>query len=105
VIEYRNITIIKKFLNHINEISIYFLSKKKYKFSSKGIQKNNNDITKERFEKVLFNPNYKDMCTNKGFRMVDNHMITYIQEKKGLTYYYDKRVVLADGVSTLPLPI
>jgi len=45
------------------------------------------------------------MCTNKGFRMVDNHMITYIQEKKGLTYYYDKRVVLADGVSTLPLPI
>jgi hypothetical protein len=29
----------------------------------------------------------------------------YTQQKKGLSYTYDKRVVLADGVSTLPLPI
>ncbi len=56
---------------------------KKYKFSSKGIQKRNNDITKEIFKKVLFNLNYKDMCTNRGFRMVDNQMITYTQEKRG----------------------
>jgi hypothetical protein len=78
---------------------------KKYKFSSKGIQKDKNDITKERFEKVLTDQNYKDVCTNKGFRVIDNYMITYTQEKKGLSYVYDKRIVLSDGVSTLPLPI
>ena len=55
---------------------------KKYQFSSKGIQKGNNDITKERFEKVLFYPNYKDVCSNRGFHVVNNHMITYTQEKK-----------------------
>jgi hypothetical protein len=78
--------------------------RREIKFSPRGIQKNNNDITKERFGKALFNPNFKDMCTNKGFRMVEKHMITYIQEKKGLSYVYDKHV-LADGVSTAPLSI
>ena len=78
---------------------------KKYKFSSKGIQKDKNDITKERFEKVLTDQNYKDVCVNRGFRVIDNYMITYTQQKKGLSYTYDKRVVLSDGVSTLPLPI
>jgi hypothetical protein len=78
---------------------------KKYKFSSKGIQKGNNDITLERFNKVLNEPGYKDVCTNKGFRVIDNYMVTYTQEKKALSYYYDKRVILSDGVSTLPLPI
>jgi hypothetical protein len=34
---------------------------KKYKFSSKGIQKDKNDITKERFQNVLQNPGYKDV--------------------------------------------
>ena len=45
------------------------------------------------------------MCENRGFRVVNNDMITYTQQKKGLTYSYFKRVVLKDGVSTLPLPI
>ena len=58
---------------------------KKYKFSSKGIQKDKNDITKKRFEKVLTDQNYKDVCTNKGFRVIDNYMITYTQEKKGMS--------------------
>ena len=78
---------------------------KKYKFSSKGIQKDKNDITKQRFQNVLNDPKYKDVCINRGFRVIDNHMITYTQEKKGMSYYYDKRIVLSDGVSTLPLPI
>ncbi len=47
----------------------------------------------------------QDVCTNRGFRVIDNHMITYTQEMKGMSYYYDKRIVLSDGVSTLPLPI
>jgi hypothetical protein len=77
---------------------------KKDKYSCKGIQKNQNEINKDRFHNVLFN-DVKDMCTNKGFRVINNEMVTYIQHKKGLSYYYDKRVVLADGVSTVPLDI
>ncbi len=53
---------------------------------------------------VLFN-GVKDMCMNKGFRVHQNEMITYIQQKKGLSYVYDKRKVLEDGVSTVPLDI
>jgi hypothetical protein len=32
-------------------------------------------------------------------------MITYTQQKEGLSYVHDKRLVLSDGVSTLTLPI
>jgi outer membrane protein OmpA-like peptidoglycan-associated protein len=77
---------------------------KKDKYSCKGIQKKQNEINKDRFHNVLFN-NEKDMCSNKGFRVINNEMVTYIQHKKGLSYYYDKRIVLADGVSTVPLDI
>jgi hypothetical protein len=76
----------------------------KNKYSCKGINKNQNEISKDRFHNVLFN-NEKDMCVNKGFRVVNNEMVTYIQQKRGLSYYYDKRRVLEDGVSTVPLDI
>ena len=76
-----------------------------YIFSSKGIQKDKNNITNERFEKVLTDQNYKDVCTNKGFSVIDNYMITYSQEKKGMFYYYDKRIICPSGIDTLPLPI
>ena len=87
--------------------SIYALCSKLYfvegdtknKFSCKGIQKSQNIINKDRFHNV------KDTCTNKGFRVIDNSMITYIQQKKGLSYYYDKRQVLEDGITTVPLII
>ena len=77
---------------------------KKY-FSSKRIQKDKNDITKERFEKVLTDQNNKDVSTNKGFCVIDNYMITYTQEKKGMSYFYDKRIICLNGIDTLPLPI
>ena len=84
---------------------LYFVEGENYnKYSCKGIQKNQNEISKDRFHNVLFN-NVKDMCINKGFRVINNEMITYIQHKKGLSYYYDKRQVLPDGVSTIPLNI
>ena len=84
---------------------LYFVEGENYnKDSCKGIQKNQNDINKDRFHNVLFN-DVKDMCTNKGFRVINNFMVTYIQQKRGLSYYYDKRVVLSDGVSTVPLEI
>jgi hypothetical protein len=84
---------------------LYFVEGDNYnKYSCKGIQKNQNEISKDRFHNVLFN-DVKDVCTNKGFRVINNEMVTYIQHKKGLSYYYDKRVVLDDGVSTVPLDI
>ena len=62
-------------------------------------------LIKKDLKKVLTDQNYKDVCTNRGFRVVDNYMISYVRQKKGLTYQYDKRVVLSDGCSTAPLPI
>ena len=55
---------------------------KKYKFSLNCIPKDKNDITGGRFEKVSTDQTYKDACANNGFRVVDNYMITYTQEKK-----------------------
>ena len=84
---------------------LYFVEGENYdKYSCKGIQKNQNEINKDRFHNVLFN-DVKDMCTNKGFRVIKNEMVTYIQQKRGLSYYYDKRQVLPDVVSTIPLNI
>ena len=43
--------------------------------------------------------------TNRGFRVIDNKMYTYLQERAGFSYVYPKRKVLDDGVSTEPLDI
>jgi hypothetical protein len=39
---------------------------------------------------------------NRGFRVKNDNMFTYVQEKKGLNYLYCKRPVCKDGVTTLP---
>ena len=64
-----------------------------FKFSCKGIQKNNNNITYKKFENVLLNKNH-DMAVNTGFRMVNGFMNTYEQSKKGLSYVYNKRILI-----------
>lgn len=38
-----------------------------------------------------------------GFKLRNNSMYTYRQIRNGLTYFYCKRKVLNDGVSTEPL--
>jgi len=45
--------------------------------------------------------------TNKGFRISKETkgIITYTQQKTALSYFYDKRKVLSDGISTQPLDI
>lgn len=84
---------------------MYFISGEKYdKFSSKGINKNTNDITIESFKNVLHTKE-NTTATNRGFRMVNNRIMSYLQEKKRVTYFYDKRKVLEDGISTEPLDI
>ena len=40
-----------------------------------------------------------------GFRLKNNSIFTYSQEKIGFNYFYCKRKVLRDGISTVPLDI
>jgi hypothetical protein len=57
-------------------------------------------------------------ATNRGFRVVKQtdyfdeermtkgpQMQTYEQVKAGCGYFYDKRIVLEDGITTIPLDI
>ena len=44
-----------------------------------------------------------DKAKNVGFRIYDQGMVTYEQNKLGLSAYYEKRYVLADGIHTRPL--
>ena len=43
--------------------------------------------------------------TNKGFRTINHQIVTYEQTKKGLSFFYPKRIVDADGIHTTPLMI
>ena len=40
---------------------------------------------------------------NVGFRVYDQGVVTYEQNKLGLSGYYNKRYVLADGIHVRPL--
>ena len=74
----------------------------KTKFSKKGMSKKQNEITWQRFKAALVEGK-KDMATNRGFRMRDGRMVTYEQQKLGLSAYYDKQWVLPDGIHTEPI--
>ena len=41
--------------------------------------------------------------TNRGFRTIQHSVNTYEPTKKGLTYFYPKRIVEEDGIHTKPL--
>ena len=71
------------------------------KISSKGVNKRQNEMRAERFERALAGD--RDVVVNRGFRMRDGSMYTYEQRKLGLSAYYDKRWVLPDGTHTEPL--
>ena len=72
------------------------------KFSSKGCNKSNIGDAHGLMEGVL--KTKRDVnVVNRGFRARNNGICTYIQEKKGLCYFYCKRKILDDGVSTVPL--
>ena len=71
------------------------------KVSSKGVNKRQIEMRRERFERAL--EGSRDMATNRGFRMHNGAMYTYEQRKLGLSAYYDKRWVLPDGIHTEPI--
>ena len=76
---------------------------KKMKMALKGSNKNL-ESPLERFKSVLFNKvPYEG--TNKGFRYYRGNMFTYKQNKMSITYFYYKRFVHADGVTTSPINV
>ena len=80
------------------------MDEKLLKLSCNGIQKDKINVSYKKIGNVLFNNN-KDIAINQGFRYVDGYMKSYEQEKKGLSYVYNKRILLSDGISTIPLNI
>ena len=80
----------------------------KYKFSSKGLNKRALEDCGEcpmaKYRKVL-DEFIKVTSTNRGFRTVHHSVATYKQTKEGLSYFYPKRIVDADGIHTRPLDL
>ena len=75
----------------------------KFKTSSKGMQERN-EIKKEEFLDVLKNK-MEHLVQNAGFINDGLQKKTYTQTKKGLNYFYCKRIVLEDGIHTTHLKI
>ena len=65
------------------------------KYSTKGLSKRHNDIDKDIFLTVLTN-RQRGGGFNRGFRVRESSVMTYVQERAALTYFYGKRKVLAD---------
>ena len=82
----------------------YYCFGAKDKFSCKGVNKKCNEINKEKYLNVLLTKQNSG-GVNRGFRVVNNTMYTYTQVRDAFSYFYPKRKVLADGVSTTPLDI
>ena len=78
------------------------------KVSCKGIQQRRNEVAKEQMLNVLRTEKPQHFV-NAGFiKTVDElgpGISTYIQSKVGLGYFYAKRKVLEDGISTTHLDI
>ena len=65
---------------------------------------NENSIYKDKYLDVILSKR-SGSGVNRGFRVLDNKMCTYVQVKNAFSYFYPKRKVLEDGVSTIPLDI
>ena len=76
----------------------------KNKSSAKGIQERNNQslLTFEKYKEALDGRKVLE-AHNRGFRVWDAKVYTYEQSKNGLSPIYDKRIVLEDGVTTIPI--
>lgn len=74
------------------------------KFSSKGLNKNQVSNPWGTYDAVLRNQKV-GQGMNRGIRARHNTMFTYTQERGGFSYYYCKRKVLENGISTEPLHI
>ena len=71
------------------------------KYSCKGISKKQNDMTWKRYMQAF--QESVDKAKNTSFRIHEQGVVTYEQNKLGLSAYYDKRFVLPDGIHTRAL--
>ena len=78
----------------------------KFNFSSKGLNKRTLEECGagplEKYRRVL-DEKTNVQSTNRGFRTIQHSVCTYEQTKRGLSYFYPKRIVLGDGIQTKPL--
>ena len=83
----------------LNSKTYFCWGEGKSKYSSKGLSKKSNALTKQEYMTVL-----KDKSTqggiNREFVIKDHKTFTYTQQRSCLTYFYGKRIVSEDGVST-----
>ena len=75
------------------------------KTSCKGVQQRRNELFKKDFLDMIENPCQSHTVENAGFIREGTDILSYTQRKKGLNYFYAKRIVLNDGVSTTHLNI
>ena len=81
----------------------YDSNSNKYKFSSKSLNKRmledcgNGPTAKYR---IVLDESINVISTNRGFRTVHHSVATYEQTKKGMSYFYPKNFVDADGIHT-----
>ena len=65
------------------------------------MNKKTNNIDKDKYLNVLLTKQNSG-GVNRGFRVVNKTMYTYTQVRDAFSYFYPKRKVLEDGVSTTP---
>ena len=76
----------------------------KVKFSCKGVSKKRVTNPYETFKKVLTTEK-AEASTNMGFIAKNNSIFTYHQQRAAFSYFYCKRVIESDGVSSKPLNV
>ena len=88
----------------LNSKVYHIWSEDKSKTSCKGVQQKRNELLKEHFLSVLRSEE-SQYFENAGFIKTVDGIKTYQQTKCGMSYFYGKRKVLEDGVSTTHLDI
>ena len=74
------------------------------KMSCKGANKSAVHNPMQTYKSVLFDKK-TERVENRGIRSLDGKIVTYRQLRNSFHYFYVKREILADGVSTIPLSI
>ena len=72
----------------------YCFGGEKDKYSCKGVNKKNNVINKDKYLDVLLSKR-SGSGVNRGFRVLNNTMCTYVQVKNAFSYFYPKRKVVS----------
>ena len=70
----------------------------------KGVNTKNNVINKDKYLHVILSKR-STSGVNRGFRVLDNKICTYVQVKNAFSYFYPQRKALEDGVLTISLDI